>query len=49
MKPSSGDLLEAGSTCTICQESLSDPVKLECGHIFCEDCVAEWCVYLLSF
>ena len=29
--------------CTICQEEHTAPVKLDCGHIFCEDCIVEWC------
>lgn len=28
--------------CSICQERLSNPVVLGCGHIFDEECVGEW-------
>lgn len=24
------------------QDNLRGPVKLHCGHIFCDDCVSEW-------
>jgi len=33
---------QAGSQCTICQETMSDPIVLNCNHIFCEDCVSAW-------
>eukprot|EP01024_Parvocaulis_polyphysoides_P057701 TRINITY_DN61561_c0_g1_i1.p1 TRINITY_DN61561_c0_g1~~TRINITY_DN61561_c0_g1_i1.p1 ORF type:complete len:200 (+),score=0.73 TRINITY_DN61561_c0_g1_i1:1-600(+) len=40
------EIMEAGDQCPICQERLSQtnmfPIKLECGHIFCEDCIMEW-------
>eukprot|EP01025_Chloroclados_australasicus_P017360 TRINITY_DN18836_c0_g1_i1.p1 TRINITY_DN18836_c0_g1~~TRINITY_DN18836_c0_g1_i1.p1 ORF type:complete len:453 (+),score=43.61 TRINITY_DN18836_c0_g1_i1:188-1546(+) len=40
------EIMEAGDQCPICQERLSQtgmfPTKLECGHIFCEDCIMEW-------
>ena len=37
-------VLELGDdTCTICQEEMGSPVRLECGHIFCEDCITAWC------
>ena len=38
------ELLELGEDgCTICQEEHTAPVKLECGHIFCEECITSWC------
>mmetsp|Transcript_10935 Transcript_10935/g.44732 ORF Transcript_10935/g.44732 Transcript_10935/m.44732 type:complete len:309 (+) Transcript_10935:3-929(+) len=40
--PSQEELLEAGSECSICRDHMSAPLKLTCGHIFCEDCVTEW-------
>ncbi|KAJ1485370.1 hypothetical protein T484DRAFT_2433120 [Baffinella frigidus] len=35
---------EAGEevACTICHDGFARPVRLSCGHTFCEDCVAEW-------
>ncbi|TYZ69087.1 hypothetical protein PybrP1_010193, partial [[Pythium] brassicae (nom. inval.)] len=37
------DLVEAGSPdCSICYEEMSQPVKLPCSHMFCEECVTEW-------
>src|SRR5665647_2262760 len=29
-------------TCVICNDVLKVPVKLECSHIFCSDCIKEW-------
>ncbi|EKX35563.1 hypothetical protein GUITHDRAFT_155451 [Guillardia theta CCMP2712] len=28
--------------CTICHDPLSSPVRVRCGHIFCEECVHQW-------
>ena len=33
-------------TCTICQEEMSSAVRLECAHIYCEDCIIAWCTPL---
>ena len=41
------ELLENGITCSICREDMQSPIKLSCSHIFCEECVSEWCVFLL--
>ncbi|RUS89763.1 hypothetical protein EGW08_002466 [Elysia chlorotica] len=41
-KPSSNDLLERGSQCPICQDTVNEPVMLPCKHIFCEQCVTIW-------
>jgi len=30
------------STCSICQDEMTNPICLACSHLFCEDCVAEW-------
>lgn len=32
----------AEACCPICQEPASSAVKLECSHVFCEDCITEW-------
>ncbi len=44
IRASPEDVLEAGTgnECSICQDRFSNPIKLPCDHIFCEDCVAEW-------
>lgn len=37
------ELVEVGSpVCSICYESMKQPVKLACSHMFCEECVTEW-------
>lgn len=37
------DVVEAGSPdCSICYEEMTQPVKLSCSHMFCEECVTEW-------
>ncbi|OWZ12173.1 hypothetical protein PHMEG_00014706 [Phytophthora megakarya] len=37
------ELVEAGSPdCSICYETMQQPVKLACSHMFCEECVTEW-------
>ena len=40
------DIMELGDSdgCTICQEEhFTVPVRLECSHVFCEDCITSWC------
>lgn len=38
------EVMEAGEEgCTICQEELASAVRLECGHVFCEECIVAWC------
>jgi len=39
---SAEEVHEAGDVCSICQEQMRTPVKLECTHVYCEDCVSEW-------
>lgn len=36
------DLAEVGGECSVCQEPPRSPVKLACGHVFCEECISEW-------
>jgi len=36
------EVREAGDICSICQEPMRTPIKLECAHVYCEDCVSEW-------
>lgn len=36
--------LNAGSSCTICQDPYSDPVKTPCGHVFCRGCIKTWVI-----
>ncbi|KXZ54917.1 hypothetical protein GPECTOR_4g989 [Gonium pectorale] len=35
---------ESGSfgACPVCQDPVTTPVRLDCGHIFCEECILEW-------
>ncbi|GIL55182.1 hypothetical protein Vafri_10779 [Volvox africanus] len=28
--------------CPVCQDPVNTPVRLNCGHIFCEECILEW-------
>ncbi|PNH04474.1 RING finger and transmembrane domain-containing protein 1 [Tetrabaena socialis] len=28
--------------CPVCQDPVTTPVRLDCGHIFCEECILEW-------
>jgi len=37
--------LVGADVCPICQDRMSDlrdPIVLECGHLFCEECVSQW-------
>ena len=29
-------------TCPVCMETLDHPVRLECKHVFCEECISQW-------
>ena len=41
---SDAELMELGEDgCTICQEEHTNPVRLECSHIYCEECITSWC------
>eukprot|EP00877_Chromochloris_zofingiensis_P003768 jgi/Chrzof1/13392/Cz07g31100.t1 len=32
----------AAQCCPICQDPAQTPVRLDCSHVFCEDCIGEW-------
>lgn len=34
--------IEYQQQCTICYSEFDVPIKLSCGHIFCEECVSTW-------
>ncbi|XP_007444797.2 tripartite motif-containing protein 10-like, partial [Python bivittatus] len=36
-------LPEQDIICSICQEDLSEPVTVACGHNFCQDCLKNYC------
>ncbi|EDW81198.2 uncharacterized protein Dwil_GK11936 [Drosophila willistoni] len=40
--PTKDELDAAGSVCPICHDSYNTPTLLECGHIFCDECVQTW-------
>jgi hypothetical protein len=29
-------------SCPICMQQCAAPIRLDCSHVFCEDCLAEW-------
>ena len=35
-------LEERFTTCPICQNTVNDPRKTTCNHIFCEECISRW-------
>uniref|UniRef100_A0A1A9ZLA1 RING-type domain-containing protein n=1 Tax=Glossina pallidipes TaxID=7398 RepID=A0A1A9ZLA1_GLOPL len=41
-KPTSDEIDAAGNVCPICHDNYNSPVILQCGHIFCDDCVGTW-------
>ncbi|KAI8119676.1 hypothetical protein FF38_14022 [Lucilia cuprina] len=41
-KPTKDELEAAGTVCPICHDTYTTPVVLECGHIFCDECVNTW-------
>ena len=40
--PTPEELASAPRECAICQDEIKHPLRLVCGHIFCEECVEEW-------
>ncbi|EDV22643.1 uncharacterized protein TRIADDRAFT_28618, partial [Trichoplax adhaerens] len=40
--PTKEELIESGALCPICQEEIKEPIKLDCKHIFCDDCISLW-------
>ena len=40
--PTPAELAAAPAECSICQDELSAPQKLSCGHLFCSQCIGEW-------
>ena len=41
-RASKEDVAEVGDCCSICQDTMTMPLKLRCRHIFCEECIGEW-------
>ena len=37
------ELLE-DNTCTICQDTMTHPIQLDCGHVYCEECIFKWLI-----
>jgi len=34
--------IEKYLTCPICTEIFDNPIRISCGHTFCDDCLSEW-------
>ncbi|KOB77847.1 RING finger and transmembrane domain-containing protein 2 [Operophtera brumata] len=41
-KPTNEQLSSAGESCPVCHDAYSTPVRLGCGHIYCELCISAW-------
>ena len=40
--PTEQEAQAAGNICSICHDTFNEPIKIQCGHIFCENCLEEW-------
>ncbi|KAH8417523.1 hypothetical protein KR222_001376 [Zaprionus bogoriensis] len=40
--PTKDELDAADAVCPICHDAYNSPIILECGHIFCDECVQTW-------
>lgn len=40
--PNTHTQLKEASTCVICYDSVVNPNKIPCGHVFCGDCLRRW-------
>lgn len=36
------EILEADDSCSVCQDDFQRPIMLDCGHMFCEECISSW-------
>jgi hypothetical protein len=36
------EVLEADDSCSICQDEFKKPISLNCGHLYCEECISTW-------
>lgn len=43
LEEGSESLVDAGRKCSLCLETRKRSTATPCGHLFCWDCIAEWC------